>query len=201
MENVPGLRDIDGGRQLSRLVSEMESVGYTVHAPFALDASCYGVPQKRIRLFVIGCRSGKRYKMLSPSPKASVCGSTLLINGEARDVSRLRNSETRKHDAEAVLRYMRLNYNERDAVGRVDRIDPSRPAKTVVAGGGTGGGRSHLHPEIPRTLSVRECARLQTFPDNYWFTGPTARQFTQVGNAVPPVLAEVLGDAIAESYF
>lgn len=61
--------------------------------------------------------------------------------------------------------------------------------KTVIAGGVKGGGRSHLHPFIPRTISVRECARLQTFPDWYTFTGTTARQFTQVGNAVPPMLA------------
>jgi len=69
------------------------------------------------------------------------------------------------------------------------------------AGGLNGGGRSHLHPEIPRTLSVRECARLQSFPDNYIFVGPTARQFTQVGNAVPPVLAARMGQAIMESYY
>jgi len=74
-------------------------------------------------------------------------------------------------------------------------------SKTVIAGGTNGGGRSHLHPEIPRTLSVRECARLQTFPDDYKFVGSTARQFTQVGNAVPPVLAAQLALAIASSIF
>lgn len=95
---------------------------------------------------------------------------------------------------------MRLGYGQRDHLGRVDRLDPTQPAKTVIAGGTKGGGRSHLHPEIPRTLSVRECARLQTFPDRYRFTGSTARQFTQVGNAVPPVLAAVLGERIARAY-
>lgn len=74
-------------------------------------------------------------------------------------------------------------------MGRVDRLSPYLPSKTVIAGGTKGGGRSHLHPYTPRTISVRECARLQTFPDSYVFTGSTARQFTQVGNAVPPLLA------------
>jgi DNA (cytosine-5)-methyltransferase 1 len=83
----------------------------------------------------------------------------------------------------------------------VDRLDPKLPSKTVIAGGTAGGGRSHLHPEIPRTLSVRECARLQTFPDDYVFVGASARQFTQVGNAVPPVLAAHVGKAIAEAFF
>ena len=96
---------------------------------------------------------------------------------------------------------MRLDYGERDQLGRVDGLDPALPSKTVIAGGTKGGGRSHLHPEIPRTLSVRESARLQTFPDNYFFEGPTARQFTQVGNAVPPVLAAQLGISLFKSYF
>ena len=84
---------------------------------------------------------------------------------------------------------MALRYGSRDQLGRVDRLDPHLPSKTVIAGGTGGGGRSHLHPYSPRTISVRECARLQTFPDDYVFSGSTARQFTQVGNAVPPLLA------------
>ena len=50
-------------------------------------------------------------------------------------------------------------------------------------------------------MTVRECARLQTFPDSYGFTGPIARQFTQVGNAVPPVLAYVMATAIYDSIY
>ncbi|MCZ7670829.1 MAG: DNA cytosine methyltransferase [Chloroflexi bacterium] len=59
---------------------------------------------------------------------------------------------------------MELQYGQRDQLGRVDRLDPTLPSKTVIAGGNGGGGRSHLHPYIPRTLSPRESARLQTFP-------------------------------------
>ena len=90
---------------------------------------------------------------------------------------------------------------EREQLGRVDRLDPTLPSKTVIAGGTNGGGRSHLHPEVPRTLSVRECARLQSFPDDFVFVGASARQFTQVGNAVPPVLAAQIGRSIREAYF
>jgi hypothetical protein len=113
----------------------------------------------------------------------------------------LQGHVTRKHEAESIERYMRLGFGGRDKLGRVDRIDPFRPSKTIIAGGTGGGGRSHLHPYIPRTMSVRECARLQTFPDTYVFSGPVARQFTQVGNAVPPVLAYVMAKAIYESIY
>ena len=113
----------------------------------------------------------------------------------------LANIETREHKAESVLRYMELAYGQRDQLGRVDRLDPLSPAKTVIAGGTKGGGRSHLHPEVPRTLSVRECARLQSFPDEYEFVGTSGRQFTQVGNAVPPVLAAQIGKSILTSFF
>ena len=108
---------------------------------------------------------------------------------------------TRKHQASSVLRYVKLPFGGRDKLGRVDRLHPMLPSKTVIAGGSSGGGRSHLHPSIPRTLSVRESARLQTFPDDYEFTGSHSRQFTQVGNAVPPVLATQLAWQIYQSFF
>lgn len=196
IENVPGLRDLDGGEQLAVAVKSLENCGYTVQEPFVLDAANFKVPQHRHRLFVIGSRTQKLFKHPKPSSELIGAGSVLSTIG-----AELKNNETREHVACSVKRYMALDYGQRDQLGRVDRLNPILPSKTVIAGGTNGGGRSHLHPEIPRTLSVRECARLQTFPDNYVFIGPTARQFTQVGNAVPPVLAAQIGLAIIESFF
>ena len=195
VENVPGLRDLDGGEQLSAAIELLRQEGYAVNEPTVLNAADYGVPQYRERLFVVGSRTNG--KLVVPPKKPHVgCASVLskLPNG-------LPNHETRTHKAGSIERYMKLDYGQRDQLGRVDRLDPTLPSKTVIAGGTNGGGRSHLHPEIPRTLSVRECARLQTFPDDYVFLGPTARQFTQVGNAVPPVLAATLATALANAYF
>ncbi|MGO8118027.1 DNA cytosine methyltransferase [Rhizobium leguminosarum] len=196
IENVPGLRDLDGGEQLSVAIKMLEQMGYKVADPQVLDAADHGVPQFRQRMFVVGSRSPGVFVYPEKTPHF---GSSSVLADLPATISL--NHETRKHKAESIQRYMVLNYGQRDQLGRVDRLTPNRPSKTVIAGGTNGGGRSHLHPEIPRTLSVRECARLQTFPDDYQFVGPTARQFTQVGNAVPPVLAAIVGKQLIKAYY
>jgi len=196
IENVPGLRDLDGGSQLSTALRELVKFGYSIDEPLLLNAADYGVPQFRERLFVVGSRNGNFPIYPKPSEMHFGAGSVLT-----RNQGSVKNTETRVHKLNSIQRYYKLGYGQRDKLGRVDRLDPCIPSKTVIAGGTNGGGRSHLHPEIPRTLSVRECARLQTFPDNYVFVGSTARQFTQVGNAVPPVLAAQIALAIASSVF
>lgn len=196
VENVPGLRDIDGGEQLSAAIKALKDDGYVIAEPTVLDAARFGIPQQRLRLFLIGSRDGKKFVFPTGRHETVGAGSVLF-----RPTTSVMNHETRDHLAGSVLRYAQLPYGARDQLGRVDRLDPRLPSKTVIAGGTAGGGRSHLHPEIPRTLSVRECARLQTFPDDYVFVGATARQFTQVGNAVPPVLAAHVAQAIAMQKF
>jgi DNA (cytosine-5)-methyltransferase 1 len=161
-----------------------------------LNAADFGIAQHRNRLFVIGTRGLGEFRF--PKAHKSRVGAGAVLSDVPNG---LPNHEIRDHNPDSLLRYRQLGYGERDQLGRVDRLDPLKPSKTVIAGGLHGGGRSHLHPEIPRTLSVRECARLQSFPDDFVFVGPTARQFTQVGNAVPPVLAAQLGLAIFECLF
>lgn len=196
IENVPGLMEIDGGEQLANAYQELEQAGYAVNDPLVLRADHYRIPQQRIRLFVIGSRTKKRFSPPQASAQSLACGNVFEI-----PIVGAPNHVTREHSAESIQRYMKLRYGARDKLGRVDRLDPTKPSKTIIAGGTAGGGRSHLHPYIPRTLSVRESARLQTFPDDFVFTGPVARQFTQVGNAVPPVLGAQLAKAIKSSYF
>jgi DNA (cytosine-5)-methyltransferase 1 len=196
IENVPGVRDIDGGKQLQEAYDQLRAAGYTIHEPLVVNAADYGIPQNRNRLFVVGSRTGKAFVPPVTSEVKFGCGS--VLNAIPTGVA---NHDVRSHLPSSLARYRTLPYGGRDQLGRVDRLDPSLPSKTVIAGGLNGGGRSHLHPEIPRTLSARECARLQTFPDDYVFVGPTARQFTQIGNAVPPVLAAQMGEAIIDSFF
>ena len=196
IENVPGLLTIDGGEQLDLALRELKESGYLIAGPKLLNASDYGVPQNRQRVLIIGWRTKGHFEFPRPCDKK-----VPVIKALAADFEKLPNHITRKHFAASIKRYMELNFGQRDHLGRIDRLNPFAPAKTVIAGGNKGGGRSHLHPFIPRTLSVRECARLQTFPDEYVFCGPPARQYTQVGNAVPPMLAFHLADAIREQLF
>ena len=196
IENVSGLIDVDGGKQLTKIYDSLSQKGYTIHFPLRINAAHYSVPQQRERVFIVGFKGNKIFIPPKINPATISCIHALM------DIDKsCPNHITRKHKANSVARYVKLDAGKRDKLGRVDRLDPSLPSKTVIAGGASGGGRSHLHPYIPRTLTVRESARLQTFPDDYIFTGPSARQFTQVGNAVPPVLAAQLAHSIYESFF
>ncbi len=196
IENVAGLLEISDGTQVAVAVQSLREAGYDVATPRVLNAADYGVPQARMRAFICGSRSANQLEL-----PASVGTRVPCFKALESPMDGLENHITRQHKADSILRYMELKYGQRDHLGRVDRLNPRLPSKTVIAGGVKGGGRSHLHPEIPRTLSVRECARLQTFPDDYVFCGPSARQFTQVGNAVPPLLAMNIADAIYRTVY
>lgn len=195
IENVEGLLTIDGGEQVKRACAMLQSAGYSVAPPRVINAADYGVPQNRLRTMIVGSRIGS---FSFPQPCEEAIPSSCVFR---RPIDGVPNHITRFHNANSIKRYMQLDYGNRDHLGRVDRLDPDLPSKTIIAGGTGGGGRSHLHPYIPRTMSVRECARLQTFPDKYEFTGPVARQFTQVGNAVPPLLAYEMACAIYQSIY
>lgn len=194
IENVEGILECDDKNYIRNALDELRQVGYNIPEPKVLDAAFYGVPQHRKRWIVLGVRGNVMPSYPVPTLVPLPCGYVF-----EKQIVNVPNHVTRMHKAESILRYMYLSPGARDHQGRVDRLDPNKPSKTVIAGGVKGGGRSHLHPFIPRTISVRECARIQTFPDSYVFTGTTARQFTQVGNAVPPMLAYKLALKLREA--
>jgi DNA (cytosine-5)-methyltransferase 1 len=205
IENVPGILTIDQGSGMSKVYEILEEAGYTISTPKVIDAADYGVPQFRKRAFVIGTITKKKFVFPEPTHAKSEslfqkqhvgCANVLV------DIpNTLLNNITREHSEASLKRYRTLLFGQREMLGRVDRLDPLRPSKTVIAGGTSGGGRSHLHPFQARTLTVRECARLQTYPDDYIFHGSIARQFTLVGNSVPPLIAEILARSIGKQYF
>jgi DNA (cytosine-5)-methyltransferase 1 len=78
------------------------------------------------------------------------------------------------------------------------RLDPDQPSRSITAHIGKDG-YWYIHPFAHRTLTVREAARLQTFPDHVRFAGPPSSAFRQIGNAVPPRLAEAVGRSVLDS--
>lgn len=194
IENVAALISWNHGTFLEESLRELDEE-YVYSKPCAIQAHKFGVPQYRERMIIIGTR---------------ILGKTPLFNNETVAMDKVftvddalsdfpknpMNHQLRKHTPKSIARYDKLKFGERDHLGRVDRLDPNLPSKTVIAGGENGGGRSHLHPYLPRTTSPRECARFQTFPDDFELCGTMSRQFTQVGNAVPPLLAYFIASYI-----
>ena len=97
IENVPGLRDLDGGQQLGLVMDMLARTGYQVEKPVVINAANFGVPQFRERLFVFGTRNGKRFQLPRGSDKFIGCGSVL-----PRVQSSLQNTETRVHKLGSV---------------------------------------------------------------------------------------------------
>ncbi|MEK2167510.1 DNA cytosine methyltransferase [Vibrio harveyi] len=202
IENVAGLLTIDGGEQLDKVLKELRDIGYQHTVPETVNAVDYGVPQYRERLIVWGTlKKGLHPRLPKPTHGTIGVPHNVVANVLTDIPLDCKNHVLRVHKEESIARYKTLDFGQREKKGRVDRLDPLKPSKTVIAGGMNGGGRSHLHPFIARTMSVRECARIQTFKDSFTFKGSIARQFTQVGNAVPPLLAEHFAREIMTSVF
>jgi DNA (cytosine-5)-methyltransferase 1 len=85
-----------------------------------------------------------------------------------------------------------------DSTNLYGRLDPNLPAYTISTQFNNPSAGCYTHPYETRTLSVREGARLQTFPDSYQFAGSLESRCRQIGNAVPPLLASVLANAVAD---
>jgi DNA (cytosine-5)-methyltransferase 1 len=83
-----------------------------------------------------------------------------------------------------------------DATTILRRLDPSRPSYTVTTKFNEASTGAFIHPSQPRTVSIREAARLQSFPDTFFFHGSDAQVRRQIGNAVPPLLAQAVAEAI-----
>lgn len=97
---------------------------------------------------------------------------------------------------EATRRKIVPPYDTTKFLDKWCRLDPDKPSRTIVAHLGVDT-YSHIHPWEPRGISVREAARLQSFPDDFQFWGSVKDAFTQIGNAVPPLLAAQIAHSLA----
>lgn len=217
-ENVRGLLNHDGGKTLATIKSVIHELGYTLVSSSILKAMYYRVPQKRERLFLVAVRNDLHHNAVFHLPKPEHCIMTLkdgLKAGElyACDVPQSIGAvypEKKKavldlvpaggywRDLpEAIQRdYMKKSYflgGGKTGIAR--RLAWSEPSLTLTCSPSQNQ-TERCHPDETRPLTVREYARIQTFPDDWQFMGTMSAQYKQIGNAVPVNLALAIGRSV-----
>jgi DNA (cytosine-5)-methyltransferase 1 len=197
MENVLGILTIEQGAVKEAICEAFDSIGYPHVSIAILESAAYEVPQIRPRAIFIANRFG----MLNPYPKAQLLPHQykpieLAISDlpEYIPIPEINHQWTR-HSPEYMERIAKVPPGGSLYEKYVDafkRQYPGKPSMTVKENhGGT-----HIHPHLNRVISAREMARLQSFPDSFIFEGPMKKAMWQIGNAVPPRLAECIGYAL-----
>lgn len=213
IENVKGLLDEKFKDVFTDFLIQLETAGYNVQWKL-LDAVNYKIPQHRERVFIVGFRKDLNATFQFPLP---TCSQPITLNQAIGDIT----EAPRRYLKEKIDSANPIRHNHDVYVGafglyyqRGNRRRPwERPSFTIHATGEN----APLHPSSPkmlywgyenwsfqpnkedyyRRLSVRECARIQTFPDNFIFDSPDILAlYRMIGNAVPPRLGQVLANAI-----
>ena len=217
-ENVRGLLSHENGKTLEGMISILDEIGYNV-VPFqVLKAINYNVPQKRERLILVGIRKDIFSKYNYPIPNNRVFNlSDALKKGDLFDCDvPLSNGASYPKSKKQILDLVPQKGYWRDLPIEIQK--EFMGGSFYLGGGKTGMARrigwdepcltltcspaqkqtERCHPEETRPFTVREYARIQTFPDNWEFQGSLAQQYKQIGNAVPVNLAKELGYSIVE---
>ena len=211
-ENVFGLLTVEKGEVFKVVCDRLANPAVGLHYDikiFRLNAVDYGVPQFRDRVIIIGSRTGMNVDSIPPITFANPKECELRYRTVADAFRKLpdqnddfpKNHRGRVHSQAIVDRYAGMQPGERDAHTRINKLDLNRPSFTIICGSNCGGGKGHIHPTIPREVTPRESARIQTFPDDWVFAGNGRYVISQVGNAVPPLLAFAVGNAIRHQIF
>jgi DNA (cytosine-5)-methyltransferase 1 len=197
MENVPGIVNMAHGKFVNSIIRDFDEAGYSGLSVSILESAAYGVPQIRPRAIFVG----NRFDMPNPYPK-----SILSVGDYASIESAIDDLRDRKRDSDTNHEW---TDHRPDMIKRISKVEPGhslyktytdankrqykgKPAMTIKENHGT----THIHYDLDRTLSAREMARLQSFPDSFKFSGRMKRVFWQVGNAAPPLLFKHLGLAV-----
>lgn len=215
-ENVAGILTVDDGRVFDMLKAALETneSGERIYnLSYALfNTAAYGIPQYRQRVIIYGVRCHEAIPIPAEThytqPDAPVPGllPPVTVATAFRDLPDapsdvLANHVGRAHGPAVIERYNNMAYGERDSKTRINRLDPNKPSYTIVVGSDKGGGKGHVHPFLPREVTPRESARIQTFPDFWEFTGTSRHPIRQVGNAVPPLFAGVIASNLLRHGF
>jgi DNA (cytosine-5)-methyltransferase 1 len=224
IENVPGLKNAYGREIYDQFLNIIDSVGFSVENQYSsfLDANDFGVAQTRKRFIFLASRHGPVCEpaaaLYKPKVRDAIKRFPAIQNGgqSTRISNHIARRLTDKHlkiikaipkdggnrsdvlDQDILLECHRNKPKTyKDVFGRMawDKPAPTMTARcTEVANG------RFAHPSQDRGISLREAAALQSFRDDYIFYGSNFHVAGQIGNAVPPVFSQKLGEAIVRTY-
>lgn len=211
MENVTGLliSKTSAGDNVSTIITdEFRRIGYSVERKILISAD-YGVPQKRKRVIFIGTNTGNPIQFPEPSHSEEP-----YITVQGREISRwVPVSKVLLNEDEVDKRYF---HSQRMIDGFVERkkkhtangngfgwqiLKMDKPSYTISARYWKDGGDALVmySPSNVRMLTELECARIQSFPEEYVFMGNKKERYQQIGNAVPPLLGKAIARTIMKS--
>ncbi|MBD9159434.1 MAG: DNA cytosine methyltransferase [Clostridiales bacterium] len=196
MENVEGLRSMLDGKVETQILNDYKEIGYEINVT-TLNAADYGVAQQRKRVIFIGNRIGnKNYhpKPLYEPNNYKTLGSAIykyMNIAEDKSINHVftRHTEDMKKRLANVPEGSSLFKNYSDSWKKSPWDKPSCTIKENH-------GAVNIHPKLPRVLTAREIAAIQSFPDDFIFQGAKKWQLVQIGNAVPPLLGKAIGLSI-----
>lgn len=224
LENVPNILSIGGGTVKDAIVNEFSDLGYNVTYKVLLAAD-YGVPQNRKRAIFVGMLDGGKFEFPLPTVQSPVTSREAISDLPDEGVedgneyptppkteyqklmrqgcSKLYNHEITIHNdrTKEIIALVPDGGNYKDlpielqGIRKVHiawtRINSNRPCMTIDTGH-----FHHFHYEYNRVPSARESARFQSFPDSFVFIGNKTSKLKQIGNAVPPLMAEMIANEI-----
>jgi DNA (cytosine-5)-methyltransferase 1 len=178
-ENVKGLLLKTNASSLKKILEDFNSLGYNVTYKL-YHAADYGVPQTRERVFIVGARED----IPQFTPPGPVCEKYITVKEAIGDLETLPPDEQFSH----IWSYANKSTEQGNR-----KLIADRPGYTIRA---ECHGNIQFHYSLPRRISMREAARIQSFPDAFLFHAKLRETERQIGNAVPPVLAWHIANAV-----
>lgn len=215
-ENVKGLLSHEKGKTIEGMISILDEIGYNVVPVQVLKAINYKVPQKRERVILVGVRKDIDLKYEYPKPHNKIYNLIdALKKGELYDCNVPKSEGSKYPEHKKVVldlvpqkgywRNLPLNIQKEymgksfylggGKTGIARRIGWDEPSLTLTCSPAQKQ-TERCHPEETRPFTVREYARIQTFPDDWKFMGSVSQQYKQIGNAVPCNLGQEIGYSI-----
>lgn len=186
-ENVINLERMEKGKVMEIIVNDLRDAGYKVEV-WRLYAPDYGVPQRRTRLFFICVRND--LQGFPSKPKAEFSHAHRSIEWAIGDLVNVTDESVPNQSQFFGASRAKRGNGQGDENNHKDK-----PAYTIRANPKS---RVQFHYSLDRRLTVRECARIQTFPDDFIFTHAATSSMSQIGNAVPPILAYCVASSVAD---